>query len=155
MGGNQRIYLQEFDLYELLESISGKLNNREYNFWNNDKLSTNFTKTCCTCSQKFINGCPQRWLFGAGSRSLGISFEQTKRGLVWEVRNSVHSAKVETLRESCEGIFDSQQKLQCEIFENQRMYWIRILVSNWFLLGGKSMKAMMQSQHSSEKELKL
>ena len=28
MGGNQRIYSQEFDLYRLLESILGKLNNK-------------------------------------------------------------------------------------------------------------------------------
>ena len=28
MGGNQRIYLQEFDLYKLLQSILGKLNNQ-------------------------------------------------------------------------------------------------------------------------------
>ena len=44
MGGNQRIYLQEFDLYELLESISGKLNNWEYNFWNNWRFYYKFHK---------------------------------------------------------------------------------------------------------------
>ena len=35
MGGNQRIYLQEFDLYKLLKSILGKLNNQKQDFWNN------------------------------------------------------------------------------------------------------------------------
>ena len=34
---------------------------------------------------------PLLWLFGASGRSLGISFEQTKQGLVWLERNSVHN----------------------------------------------------------------
>ena len=34
-GWQPKKYLQEFDLYELLESISGKLNNRKQDFWNN------------------------------------------------------------------------------------------------------------------------
>ena len=35
MGGNQRMYLQEFDLYKLLQSILGKLNNWKTTLWNN------------------------------------------------------------------------------------------------------------------------
>ena len=34
---------------------------------------------------------PLRQLFEAGGRSPGKRFEQTKRGLVWLVRNSVHT----------------------------------------------------------------
>ena len=75
----------------LLESILGKLNNRQDSSETIESFTTKFTRTSCTCSQKFINGCPLQQLFGAGSRSLGISFEQTKQGLVWEVRNSVHT----------------------------------------------------------------
>ena len=45
MGGNQRIYLQEFDLYKLLQSISGKLNNSNNTLWNNGNFKHKLNKT--------------------------------------------------------------------------------------------------------------
>ena len=44
MGGNQRTYLQEYDLYRLLKSILGKLNCLKQDFWNNWKFYYKFHK---------------------------------------------------------------------------------------------------------------
>ena len=91
MGGNQSIYLQEFDLYELLESILGKLNNWEDSSETIESFTTKFTRTSCTCSYNLTNGCPLTTAVRSWRQKSRNKIRTTKRGLVWEVRNSVHT----------------------------------------------------------------
>ena len=86
MGGNQRTYSQEFDLYRLLESILGKLNNKLDSSETIESFTTNFTEACVTRPYNLTNGCHlttavQSWRQKSRNK---IRTNQTRFGIVSE-----------------------------------------------------------------------
>ena len=82
----KELYSQEFDLYKLLQSILGKLNNRQDSSETIESFTTNFTKTSCMCSYILTNGCPlttavRNWLQRSEEK---IRANQTRFGMVSE-----------------------------------------------------------------------
>ena len=144
MGGNLLSILTRISLNQLLESIASKLNNNRIHSETTISLSTNFTRHVARVHTSSRMVAPLRQLSEAGGRSLGIRFEQTKQGLVWLVRNSVHTPLGERLLQLTSNTFQhagwlynlaltmtkwlfyfTSQKSFVEHFEN--LYFLRIL----------------------------